>query len=54
MKISAEAVVIVVVTVALATWFSSKYGWEFGLIHIAGLIWALFDENLLGLRSEKH
>jgi uncharacterized protein (DUF697 family) len=50
MKITADALVISAVSLSMAAWLSTIYGWQMGAMYVAGLAWALFDENLLGGR----
>jgi hypothetical protein len=48
MRISAELLVIVVVSMALAIWFSIRLHWSVGAMYVAGLLWTIVDEKLLG------
>jgi hypothetical protein len=50
MKVTADALVISAVSLTLAAWLSTMYGWQMGAMYVAGLAWALFDENLLSRR----
>lgn len=47
MKITAGAIVVTVVSLAIAAKLGSLYGWQFIAMYVAGLVWALFDEDFL-------
>lgn len=42
---------IVALALTLAAWFSPNYGWLFGAMYLAGLDWAIYDEDLVGTRG---
>jgi hypothetical protein len=51
MKITPDLIVVTLVTITLAVWFSVRLHWSLGAMMIAGLAWSVIDDKLMSPRS---